>query len=54
MWVLIPHFSDKKRLRVFHCAPPRQDQLGLEYTKALKAIAVVHSFFALESEGNLN
>jgi hypothetical protein len=27
---------------------------GSNYTKALKAIAVVHSFFAIESEGNLN
>jgi hypothetical protein len=27
---------------------------GSNYTKALKAIAVAHSFFAIESEGNLN
>jgi hypothetical protein len=28
--------------------------LDSNFTKALKAIAVVHSFFAIESEGNLN
>jgi hypothetical protein len=27
---------------------------GSNFTKALKAIAVVHRFFAIESEGNLN
>jgi hypothetical protein len=27
---------------------------GSNSTKALKAIAIVHSFFAIESEGNLN
>jgi hypothetical protein len=27
---------------------------GSNFTKALDAIAVVHSFFAIENEGNLN
>jgi hypothetical protein len=36
-------------------AGPLQVKLqGSNFTKALKAIAVVHSFCAIESEGNLN
>jgi hypothetical protein len=27
---------------------------GSNFTKALKAIAIVHSFFAIDSDGNLN